>query len=146
MDGEATQAQVRIDIRALHRFERWPSLLGKGYLIHVEAEAKASNSVRSAHGREPRDAAASLRDFFDAHGRWSRERILTVRNGRFVCMDRVRSASSGTHGDSFSRSTQNLTESIGTITVGGSISYRDAAGRHGQSEFHAAIRAFISRT
>src|SRR5438270_8496819 len=61
-DERATQAQVRMDPAAVRsgRTDGRPCLLGKGCLIHVEAETIAFESIPPALGRDPGDAPTSL--------------------------------------------------------------------------------------
>ena len=105
---------------------RWPSLLGKGYLIHVEAEATTTDAVPSAHGRGSRDASASLRRhptrlFHDSHaGRQGNRSRRCAVDPETVWAGAISVV--GTNGDTFDSTTQNLKESIMTITVAGSIS------------------------
>ena len=104
----------------MHRDERWPSLLGKGYLIHVEAEATTTDAVPSAHGREPRDASTSLRpSTLRLRRRSSRERIPTARNGPCDCTGQVRSASWGPTATRFRFNHPESARVDLTITVGG---------------------------
>src|SRR3954471_3485197 len=56
-----TQAQIRMGSAVVRSgTDGRPCLLGKGCLIHVEAETIACETIPPALGREPGDAATSL--------------------------------------------------------------------------------------